>query len=97
MLPRKKIRNLSCCWKCIEIVNPTITTLFCIILNLLRTHQADLFGSRTPLPTGLQIEGFLNFLDIFAILKILRPFCLFETVIVPLTIVIGLSLLFFVQ
>ena len=43
----EKIRNLSSsnCWKCIEIVNLTITTLFCIILNLLRSHQADLFGS----------------------------------------------------
>ena len=32
----------SNCWKCIEIVNHTITTLF---LYLLRSHQADLFGS----------------------------------------------------
>ena len=31
-------------WKCIEIVNPTITTLFCIILNLFRSHQLDLSG-----------------------------------------------------
>ena len=47
MLPWKKIRNLrsSDCWKCIEIVNLTITMLFCIILNILRSHQADLFGS----------------------------------------------------
>ena len=28
-----------------KIANPTITTLICIILNLLRSHQADLFGS----------------------------------------------------
>ena len=31
--------------KYIEIVNPTITTLFCIILNFLQSHQVDLFGS----------------------------------------------------
>ena len=45
--PRKKISHLrsSNCWKCIEIDNPTITTLFCIISNLLRSHQADAFGS----------------------------------------------------
>ena len=49
MLPRKKIwklRSSNCWnWKCTEIVNLTITTLFCIILNILRSHQADLFGS----------------------------------------------------
>ena len=39
----------SNCWKCAEIVNPTITTLFCIIFkNLLRSHQADLLGSCAP-------------------------------------------------
>ena len=31
--------------KCNEIVNPTITTLFCIILKILRSHEADLLGS----------------------------------------------------
>ena len=43
----EKIRNVRCsnCWKCTEIVNLTITVLFCIILNILRSHQADLFGS----------------------------------------------------
>ena len=35
----------SVCWKCNEIVNPTITMLFCIILNILRSHQADLLDS----------------------------------------------------
>ena len=49
-------------WKCIEIVNPTITKLFCINLNLLQSHQADLIGYilgggegggvRTPLAYG---------------------------------------------
>ena len=53
MLPRKKNQNLGSldCGKCTEIVNPAITTLFCIILNLLRSHQADLlcsWGVRTP-------------------------------------------------
>ena len=43
MLPRKS--RSSNYWKCIEIVNSTTTTLFCIILNLLRSNQADLFGS----------------------------------------------------
>ena len=48
MLPREEIRNLrsSNCWKCIESVNPTITTLFLyIILIILRSHQAERFGS----------------------------------------------------
>ena len=43
-----KNRNLrsSNCWKCIETVNPTITTLFLYrSFNLLRSHLADLFGS----------------------------------------------------
>ena len=32
--------------KCVETANLTITTLFCIILNILRSnHQAHLFGS----------------------------------------------------
>ena len=52
-------------WKYTEIVNLTITTLFCIILNILRSHQADLFGSwgegvrahpAHPLPTGLYLK-----------------------------------------
>ena len=33
---KKKIKILKC-WKC--------TMLFCIILNLLQSNQADLFGS----------------------------------------------------
>ena len=44
----------------VKIVNPTITTLFYITLNILRSHQADLLGSwrvhahpTHPLPTGL--------------------------------------------
>ena len=43
----KKVWNLrsSSFWKCIEIVIPTITVLFCIILNLLRSHQANLRGA----------------------------------------------------
>ena len=47
MLPRK-IFKFEDCWKCIEIVNPTTTTLFCIISNLLpclRSHLANLLGS----------------------------------------------------
>ena len=45
--PGKKFRNLrfSNCWKCIKIVNPTITTLFLYHFKYLRSHQADLFGS----------------------------------------------------
>ena len=46
--PLEKNLNLrpSNCWKCIEIVNPTIITLFCIILNIFRSlHQVGLFGS----------------------------------------------------
>ena len=35
MLPRKYL----------EIVSLTITTLFCIVLNILRSHKADLFAS----------------------------------------------------
>ena len=35
----------SNCWKCIKIVNPTITTLFLHHFKYLRSHQADLFGS----------------------------------------------------
>ena len=36
----------SNCWKCVDwIVNPTITTLFCIISKVLRSHQANHFGS----------------------------------------------------
>ena len=38
------------CWKCNEIVNPTITTIFCIILNILRSHQVDLFAPRASPP-----------------------------------------------
>ena len=46
MLSRKNLTlRSSICWKCNEIVNPTITTLFCIILYILRSHQADLLGS----------------------------------------------------
>ena len=61
MLPRteKNINLMSSnCWKCTEIVNPTITMLFCIIFKLLWSHQADFFGSwgvacasRTPPPS----------------------------------------------
>ena len=45
--PRENNRNLrsSNCWKCIKIVNPTITTLFLHHFKYLRSHQADLFGS----------------------------------------------------
>ena len=32
-------------WKYIEIVNSTITTLFCILLNILQFHQRTFFGS----------------------------------------------------
>ena len=39
MLRRKNLRS-SNCWKCTE----TVTTLFCIILNLLRSLQADHFA-----------------------------------------------------
>ena len=51
----EKFWNLrsSNCWKCIETVNPTITTLFCFILNLLRSRQADLFGSWPALQQAL--------------------------------------------
>ena len=47
MLPGKKNRNLrsSNCWKCIEIANPTTTTLFLYHFKFFTTHQADLFGS----------------------------------------------------
>ena len=37
--------NGSANWKCIEIASPTITTLFCIILILVRPYQPDLFRS----------------------------------------------------
>ena len=53
------IRNLrsSNGWKCIQIVNPTITTLFLYHFKSFTIHQADLFGSwaprALPLPTGL--------------------------------------------
>ena len=71
MLPRKKIRNLgsSNCWKCIEIVNLTITLLFLYHFKYFTSHQAYLFGSwgggsvrtpRTPLPTGLHIDRFVS-------------------------------------
>ena len=40
----------SNCWNCIEIVNPTVITLFCIILNILRSNQVDLSGSSTSPP-----------------------------------------------
>ena len=38
------MRSLTCL-KCIEIVNPTITTIFCIILNLIPSYQAYLFAT----------------------------------------------------
>ena len=46
--PPLKTRNMSSsnCWKCNAIVNPTITRIFCIISNLLRSHQGDLFFSQ---------------------------------------------------
>ena len=61
MLPGR-YRNLSSsnCWKCIEIVNPNITTLFCIILNLLRSNQADLSDSRPPPPPAYGPEQHKN-------------------------------------
>ena len=45
--PRERFWNIRSvnCWKCIKIVNHIIKTLFCIISNLLRSHQADLFGT----------------------------------------------------
>ena len=47
--PGKKTRSLrsSNCWKCTEIVQSyhRRQCYFCIILNILRSHQADLFGS----------------------------------------------------
>ena len=47
----------SNCWKCIESVNPTITTLFFIILNLFYAIKRPfwLLGAHPPhpLPTGL--------------------------------------------
>ena len=51
----EKIQNLksSNCWKCIEIVNPTITTLFCIILNLLQSIRWTFLAPAHPQPTGL--------------------------------------------
>ena len=47
MLPGKKNRNSrsSNCWKCIEIANPTTTTLFLYHFKFFTTQQADLFGS----------------------------------------------------
>ena len=64
MLSGKKIRKLrsSSCWKCIKIVNPSITTLFLYHFKYLRSHQADLLAlggggacapRPPPLPTGL--------------------------------------------
>ena len=46
MLSGKKIRKLrsSSCWKCIKIVNPSITTLFLYHFKYLRSHQADLLA-----------------------------------------------------
>ena len=47
MIPQKNFELLrtSTVWKYIEIVNSTVTTLFCILLNLLRSHQQSCFGS----------------------------------------------------
>ena len=61
----KNIKHLrsSNCWKCIEIVNPTTTTLFLYHFKsfTIPSDQADHFGSwgvraqprASPLPTGL--------------------------------------------
>ena len=43
LLAKNQNFKSSNCWICIETVNPT-TTLFCVILNLLRSNQASLFG-----------------------------------------------------
>ena len=46
-LPEKKFLKMrpSKLLEMYRTVSPTITTLFCIISNLLRSHQVDLFGS----------------------------------------------------
>ena len=58
MLLRKKTWNLrsSNCWKCIEIVNHTITMLFLYNFKYFTIPSGGpfwLLGGRTPLPTGL--------------------------------------------
>ena len=65
MLPQKKIRNLrsSTAGNALKLSILPSPCYFCIILNILRSHQADLFGYwgvRTPphpppLPTGLHL------------------------------------------
>ena len=52
MLPGKKNRNLrlSNCWKFIEIVNPTTTTVFLYHLKFLRSHQTGLLALGTAHP-----------------------------------------------
>ena len=69
MLPQKKIRNLrsSNCWKCIQIVNPTTTTLVLYHFKSFTILSGGPFWLlRTPAPPYLRVcDGLIeHYLDI---------------------------------